>query len=209
MEPSELHVGLPPQSEDEIAPIRAALRARCNDPLLDLRWNGQSFKRKDTFGVTGAPMHAKWEGRWEVIRYDTDRLHLDRPYAVILTMYAIDPPNQIRKYPIMQDRGDYLPVDWRIVDYMQLVDRAQGRLAEELMQQAWAEHDLAERLEHPRDAHVEALEKVYRTHGGEYWMGGAQGKADPVTEKGLWGRVKDAASTLFGGTDTPTSASAP
>lgn len=192
------HVGLPPQSEDEIAPIRAALRSRCNDPLLDLRWNAQCFRKKTAYDAQGLVAGETWEGRWQVVRYDTDRLHLERSFAVICTVTAIDPPNAVRKYPIMTDHGDYMPIDYRIVDYMQLWDRANGRLAKEAMQQAWAEHDLAEQPEDTRAANQEGLEKVYHAAAGKYWQGGAQGAADPVTVTGLWGRVKDAARAMLG-----------
>lgn len=192
----ELHVGHPPQSHEDVARIRLALRDRCNDPLLDLRWNGQCFRKPGSFSAGGQALNEKWEGRWEVIRYETDRVHLERPYAVICTVTAIDPPNAVRKYPIMRDRGDYMPLDERIVDYMQLWNRAQGRRAEEAMKAAWREHDAAEAITHDRAAHQEALEKVYRTQS-EYWMGGAQGKAHPDTVRGLWGKVKQAVSSAL------------
>lgn len=193
----DVHVGLPPQSEDAIARVRTLLRERCNDPLLDVRWNAECFREPGGYDAFGLALNLKWQGRWQVIRYETDRIHLERPFAVLCTVTAIDPPNAVRKYPIMTDRGAYLPLDDRIVDYMQLWNRAQSRWAAEATKQAWAEHDLAEAITHDHAAHQEGLEKVYRTHGGEYWMGGAQGKAHPDTVRGLWGALKHAVTSVF------------
>lgn len=177
-----LHVGTPPQSEEEIAPVRDALRLL--DPLLDLRWNAQAFvARYAGFDAKGNPSQPKYEGRWEVVRFDTDRLHQERDFAVICTVAEID---RTRGYPIMLDKGPYAPIGFWLVEYMQLWDRAQGRFAEEMMKRAWADHERAGEPDDMRAENQEALEKVYRTHGGEYWVGGAQGKADPITERALW-----------------------
>jgi len=181
-----LHVGTPPQTEEEIAPIRDALRLRCNDPLLDLRWNATAVMVKHGgYDVVGNILRPEYEGRWQVVRYATDRLHLDREFAVICTVTKPDLVSE--RYPIMRDQGEYTPIDWWLVEYMQLWDRANSRYAEEASKRAWAEHDAAEALPDDRAAHQEALEKVYREHGSEYWMGGAQGKADAVTVESLWG----------------------
>ena len=180
-----VHVGTPPQREEEIAPFRALLQAL--DPLLNLRWNAEAFVQKyGSIDAKGRPSQPKFEGRWEVIRFGTDRLHLERDYAVIMMVTLIDPPKGARKYPIMAFEGPYMPIDQRIVDYVQLCDRAQGRLAAEATKEAWDTHDQATQLTDDRAAHQEAAEKVYSTHGGAYWMGGAQGKADPETAKALW-----------------------
>jgi hypothetical protein len=177
-----LHIGTPPQGEEEVGPVREALRLL--DQLLDVRWNATAFVEKyGAFDSLGHPSQPQYAGRWQVIRFNTDRLHLERDFAVIMTVTLIDPPNSTRKYPIMNDRGAYMPLDWRIVEYVQLCDRANCAVADERMKELWNEHDQAEAIQHDRSANQEALEKVY----GKYWTGGAQGAAHPETVRRLWG----------------------
>jgi hypothetical protein len=168
------HVGIPPQSEAEIAPHLSALRRL--DPLLDLRWNAQAFVRSyGGFDAFGRALSPTYEGRWEVIRYDSATALHDRAYTVILTVTAIDPTD---RGGLMQDRGPYAPIGEWLVTYLQRFDAAQRHFIAE-MDRAWAAHDAAEAAvdADERAGHQEALEKVYREHGGgEYWMGRGFGR---------------------------------
>ncbi len=176
---------LQPQSDEEIRPVVEALQQRL-DHLLDVRWEPKAVLVKaGSYDVLGGRVDPVYDGRWEIIRYQTaTKLHVEREYTRItrVTEVVMD-----GKVPVMIADGAYAPIGWWIVDYMQLWDRAQGAAAE-AMQRLWAEHDAIDELRHEDDkaAHQEGLEKVYREHGSEYWMGGAQGKADPRTAVALW-----------------------
>lgn len=177
-----VHVGTPPQGDEEIGQIREGLQRM--DPLLDVRWNARAFAtRSPLLTAYGNATPERWEGRWQVIRFNTDRLHVERDFAVICTVTEVD---RSAGYPIMLDRGPYAPLGFWLIDYMQLWDRAQGRLAEEMTKQVWEAHDRAGAITHDHAANQQALEQVYRDHGGLYWMGGAQGHAHPETARALW-----------------------
>lgn len=175
---------LAPQSDDEIRPIIEALRRR--DGLLDIVWNPKAIcTTRGRYDGLGRPVAAEYDGRWEVIRYSTAAaLRVDRDYTSITLVTEVVMDGTI---PVMVSEGAYAPIGWWLVDYMALWDRAQDA-AQEAMARLWAEHDAIDELRHEesRAAHQEGLEKVYRVHGGEYWMGGAQGKASPESAAALW-----------------------
>lgn len=157
---------LAPQSDEEVRPVVEALRRL--DPLLDVRWEPQAFRRKGYFDAAGTPTAARWEGRWQVIRYDTaTSLHEARGYVLICTVTALRTEGKV---PVMLDEGDYAPLGEWLVDYMRLWDRAQSHFID-AMDELWKEHEQAESIQHDSAAHQEALEKVYREHGDEYWLG--------------------------------------
>lgn len=185
-----------PQSDEAIRPIVDELKRL--DSLVDVRWNPTAVlvKRGD-YTVLGKRTDAEYDGRWQVIRYDTPGIH-DRNYVVLVT---VTQPVRIGKRQIlmMQSKGPYAPIEHWLIEYMQTWDAAQRRFAEN-MASMWADHDQAEIAAvdaHVRDraAHQEAAEKVYREGGGgEYWMGGAQGKAHPATVATLFGKGKKTAA---------------
>lgn len=183
---------LAPQSADEIKPVVEALRRL--DPRLDVHWNPKSFiETPGDYSALGKATPATYAARWEVVlRSKATSLHDDREYTLICRVTECDWISQ--RYPIMKDKGPYAPLgDW-LVKYMQLYDRANGAY-QDAMARAWAEHDRLMELDHAADraGNQEALERVYRERGGgEYWMGGAQGRAAPET-----------LATLYADDDTP------
>lgn len=177
-----------PQSWEELAPYIEALKRL--DPLLDIRWNPKAFMTQPgSYSALGKRVDPVYDGRYEVIRWQTPNLHRERGYAVICTVtepYVLQSGG--KTIPMMQDHGPFAPVGWWLVDFMALWDRAQGRLAEAYAEEVWAEHDRNEANEfiEQRAAHQEGAERIYRKFAGQYWMGGSQGKAHPETEKALW-----------------------
>lgn len=141
---------LPPQSDIEVEPVRAAIRGL--DPLLDIVWNPQAKQfNHGRFDAWGVPLPPTYSGRWQVVRYAT--YERDRP-AVIYTLGADDPGEPYR------DVGPWL------VSFLQKWDRAQAHAAEE-MERAWREHERAEESLGVMDEGLaeEALEKLYAAHG--------------------------------------------
>lgn len=171
---------LQPQSDAEVQEVVEALR-RLVDPCLDIQWNVKSICTKPArFSVTGFSVHAaEYDGRWEIIRREPSQLST-RDYVLVTRVCELDAASGKQGIPVMVDKGPYAPVGFWLVSYMQLWDRAQSRLADEMMGKLWLEHDRAGLVDavHEAAAHREALEKVYRKYGGLYWMGGAQGKAN-------------------------------
>lgn len=160
---------LAPQSDEEVRPVVEALRRL--DPLLDIRWNPRNFKRRGVFDALGQKTDDKWEGRWEIIRHNTANLHEDRDWARITTVTEI-----VRNddgVDAMVADGAYAPVGMYLVAYMELWDRAQAHFIE-AMDSLGKEHDRAEAIQHSDHTagHQDALEKVYREHGGgQFWAG--------------------------------------
>jgi hypothetical protein len=171
---------LAPQSSEEIRPVVEALRRL--DPLLDIRWNEKAvMMRRGDYDVLGGRTDPVYDGRWDVIRYDTaTKLHDDKNYTVLCT---ITEPYRDGHGWMMRVDGPYGPIGMWLVEYMQRWDTAQAHFAEE-MDRLWAEHDAAEsiNLEADTAANQQALEKVYREHGGgEYWIGRGIGPGPRAT----------------------------
>jgi hypothetical protein len=177
-----------PQSDEEIREVVEGLRLL--DPLLDVIWNARAkMISRGGYSVLGERTDAEYEGRWQVIRYQTaTKLHDDRDYTVILTVAECD---RSGKYPIMKDDGAYAPLGQWLVDYMKLWDAAQ-RAFNDAMDHQWREHEKIDALTHDRAEHQEALEKVYREspNGSEYWMGGAQGRGSDAFNASMFGKGK-------------------
>lgn len=163
-----------PQSEDEVRVVVEALRRL--DHLLDIVWNPEAVcSTPASFDVRGSARCATYDGRWQVVRRDTgSKLRDDRDYAVILTVTA---PDTSGKYPIMRDGGAYAPIGEWLVSYMALWDRANSAWIG-AMDELWKDHERAESWMRTdeTEGNQDALEKIYRAHGGQYWMGGAQGR---------------------------------
>lgn len=173
---------LRPQSDDEVNEVVEALRRL--DPLLDVIWNPKArISKPAQYSVLGHRVDAEYEALWQVIRYQTaTKLHDERDYTVILSVTELD---RSGRYPIMKADGPYMPVGPWLVEYMQLWDAAQRAFAD-AMDQQWREHEKIDALTHDQAAHQEAAEKVYREHGSEYWMGGAQGRGSEQFNQAMW-----------------------
>lgn len=178
---------LAPQQDDEVRPVVEALRRL--DPLLDIVWNPKAvMTKRGSYDVLGGRVDPEYDGRWEIVRYDTSAaLREDRTSVRICRVTELATGGIADKYPVMVADGAYAPVGMYLVAYMAVWDRAQQHWIN-AMEQFWEEHEKVDRLNHAdsQAAHQEALHKVYREHGGEYWTGGAQGKASPEAERALW-----------------------
>ncbi len=180
---------LQPQSDDEIKPVVEALRRL--DPLLDVIWNPKArILAPGHYTSLGQRTDPTYEGLFQVVRYNTPGLH-DRNYVVLAN---VTKPTRFGKRNVLMMERDsgYAPVGEWLVEYMQTWDAAQRHLADSL-QSVDEENEKRQSAAAEIDgggAHQEALEKVYHKAAGSYWMGGAQGKAHPVTEATLFGKGK-------------------
>jgi len=116
-----------PQSQEQVQPVVDALRRL--DPLLDIRWNPQALiMRHGQYDVNGRPLPAIYDGRWEVVRYDTphvggamfagQRQGHDAPCAVI--------------YQVRGEQECYKPIGLWLIDFMQQWDSQQAHFRDEL-----------------------------------------------------------------------------
>jgi hypothetical protein len=161
-----------PQSDEEIRPVLEALRRL--DPLLDIRWNPKAVRIRGIFDALGCAGPPTWDGRWEIIRYETPNMHADRTYAKIMTVTEMD---MTGKYPVAKADGAYAPIGQYLVEYMALYDRAQSAWVD-AMAEMDARHEAAESNNHNdyEAAHQEAAHKVFRESGGETVIGGGFGE---------------------------------
>ncbi len=109
---------LQPQSESELAPFLADLQA-C-DPLLDVRWEAKAVcTTRAVHAATGVLISpSEYDGRWQIIRYETenlhpDRLHKGRQYAVLCMVTEMQRRDGLL---FMVVNGAYAPIDDRIVE---------------------------------------------------------------------------------------------
>jgi hypothetical protein len=160
-----------PQSDEEVTRVVRGLRAL--DVRLDVVWNPSAVCIKKSFyDVMGHSLPAIYDGRWQVIRHDTESLHAGKPLVVVtVTQPVRSGPRQIL---MMERDGAYAPLgDW-LVEYMQTCDAA-GRAYVAMMLEKQRLDDGVEAeqdaLIHDTAAHQEAAEKVYHDTAGPYWMG--------------------------------------
>lgn len=168
---------LQPQSDEEIRPVLEALRRL--DPLLDFHWNPKAIRVRGVFDALGCAGEPKWDGRWEIIRYETPNLHKERTYSKILTVTEM---NRSGKYPILIADGAYAPIGMYLVEYMELYDRAQSRWID-AMEAHWQTHDANEANNHAdaKAAHEEGAHKVFHQFAGETFIG--RGIGDGTTTR--------------------------
>lgn len=182
---------LPPQSDDSIRPIVEALQRL--DSRLDVRWNPQAVMTKPgEYTVMGKNTDPEYEGRWEVIQWNRASALTDREYVVICRVTQYEMMGAKNPIQVMRKNGAYAPIDQRLVDYLHLCDAA-NRAAHAAVAVASDQADAAvdaEDLNHERAVNQEASERVWRRDAGEYWMGGAQGNAQPATIETLFGKGK-------------------
>lgn len=168
---------------------------RLIDPLLDVRWNPTARVVRPGYYLAeaGKRVDPVYDGRWEVIRHNTQGLNKHRDYVVLFQV------NTWKRYGargvILIDReGDYAPIGPWLIEYLRTCDAANTAAHAVLKEQLDREEEAIERdlqnTVHDRAAHQEALEKVYHNAAGPYWMGGAQGKAHPVTVEAVFGKGK-------------------
>lgn len=170
------------------------------DRNFDVLWNPKAITVvKSTYDVLGGRTDATYDGRWQVILRDAphslhkERREGDNKYVVILTVCERTwaQTKNGKRYPMVLDEGPYAPLGLWVVEYIELYDRARAA-AREMMADLWERNDTIDAPDHDDAAHQDALEKVYREHGGEYWMGGGQGRVHPETARTLYGPRGDA-----------------
>lgn len=177
---------LQPQSDEEIRPYIEELKRL--DPLLDVRWNPESVMlTKGSYSELGKAIRPTYDGRWEVIRYQTASWRGDdRPFVVICTVTEFGREGGIL---FMIKGGAYAPIgDW-LLELMRSADSANVEQFTKLREKIWAQHDAADRAHDEIDegAMREALDHqafrqnfaggVGRYHGkGADFSGGSQSR---------------------------------
>jgi hypothetical protein len=120
---------LAPQSDAEVRPVVEALQRL--DPLLDIQWQPKAILvRRGSYSVHGTRVDPEYDGRWEVIRWDTSvSLHKERTWTRITLVTQLDLTG---KYPQMVCDGPYMPIGPWLVSFMQLWDAAQSAFAHQM-----------------------------------------------------------------------------
>lgn len=140
-----------PQSDREIRPIVEALRAM--DEKLDLVWNPkQHMLTPGSYSETGKLIPPEYDGRWNVIRHQTENLHPERgDYAVICVLS--EPRRQDGILYLTKD-GPYAPVGEWVLELMRSADAQNQRTFKALRHKLWAQHDQL----HENDAKINEAE---------------------------------------------------
>lgn len=165
----------PPQSQEEVGRIVRELRLM--DPLLDILWNPKAILvEKGSYTETGKLIPPIFDGRWEVIRHQTENMHPERgDYAVICQLSQ--PARQDGLLYITKD-GPYAPVGEWVLELMRSADAANVARFKAIRDKLWAQHD---KLESDADKinESEAREGLDRVHFDANYAGGVgnwQGK---------------------------------
>lgn len=174
------------------------------DPLLDVQWNPKAriVKAGYYLAEAGKRVDPVYDGRWEVIRWNTPGLNQRRDYTVLFQVCEWKRYGA-RGVILIEREGAYAPLGPWLVEYMRTCDAANvaahQQLKDELDRQEEAiERDFQNTIA-DRAAHQEALEKVYHKAAGPYWMGGAQGKAHPITVREVFGKGRKTAAAAAAG----------
>jgi len=158
---------LAPQSMDEVQPVIDALRRI--DPLLDVIWNPNAkLLTRPFYSVTGQLTPGTYDGRWQVIRYNTAHTSAQRDYCLICT---VTKPTEVGGILCLVDDGEYMHVGPWLVDLMRSADAANVRAFTEIRNKLWAQDDA---IEHANDAAEEAAEReaLDKVHFDAAYAGG-------------------------------------
>ena len=110
-----------PQSGEDVQRVVEGLKTL--DPLLDIRWNPDAVKlSQGSYTVMGKLIPATYDGRWEVIRYDSETT---RP-----TAHRGDP---VIIYQVRDEHDGYKPLGEWLVQFMRSWDAANVDTARRLM----------------------------------------------------------------------------
>ena len=116
---------------------------------------------KGTYSALGIATPPTYDGRWEVIRYQTaTNCHEGRDYTLITTVTAF---REMAGQRVMVADGPYASVGSWLVEYMRAADAANTERFEQIRDRLWRETD---RLDTDTDAANEAsardaLDKVH------------------------------------------------
>lgn len=169
---------LAPQSEEEIRPIVERLQQI--DPLLDIRWNPEAvIVKPGSYSVEGHRVDPIYDGRWEVIRYQTPSLRskVERDFIVLCTVTEPHTEGGILYMVPLRDGGKYAPIGEWLVTLMHEADAQNVEQFRKLREKLWAQHDAAEAARDKLDegAAIEAMEhqqflQLYTARRGN-WQG--------------------------------------
>ena len=182
---------LQPQSDEDIRPVVEEIKRL--DPLVDVRWNPRArITKPGSYTILGKRTDPEYLGLWEVIRYNSPGL-TDRGYV---RLCFVTKPVRFgrREILMMETDGPYAPIGSWLIEYMRTWDSAQRQFAKvmeevDVENERFQEGELAALID-GGGAHQEACERVYHRVAGPYWMGGAQGKAHPITVERMFGKGK-------------------
>jgi hypothetical protein len=164
-----------PQSKEEIRPIIESIQTI--DRLLDIIWNPQAvLLEKGRYSEIGKLIPPIYDGRWQVIRHQTENFHPERgDYAVICTLTT---PERHDGILCLTHDGPYAPVGEWVIELMRSADAQNVRQFEAIRNKLWRQHDLMEEREADINE-AEAREGLDRVHFDANYAGGVgnwQGK---------------------------------
>lgn len=127
-----------PQSDRDIRPIIEALQQI--DPKLNIVWSPQHhIIEKGSYSPLGKLTPPTYDGRWLVIRHETENFHPERgDFAVICVLSA--PQRQDGILFITKD-GPYAPVGEWVVELMRSADAQNVKMYAALRKKLWAQSD--------------------------------------------------------------------
>ena len=170
---------LAPQGDNEIAPVLSALRLI--DPLLSVIWNPKAVMvGKGSYTALGVATPPAYDGRWQVIRYDTHHWSPTRDYCLICTVTETIVVDGIR---CLVAGGKYAPVGPWLVEFMQAADAQNVRTMTALRKKLWAQDDALDNAdESESDAmFIDALDKTHFDAAYAGGVGNWQGKGMDFT----------------------------
>lgn len=158
----------PPQSEREIRPIIEAIQAI--DPKLDIIWDAKKVLiEPGSYSETGKLIPPIYDGRWDVIRHQTENLHPERgDYAVICTLTQPDRQDGIL---FLTHDGPYAPVGEWVIELMRSADAQNVAQFRKIRDKLWAQHDAQERSNDDINE-AEAREGLDKVHFDVNYAGG-------------------------------------
>lgn len=174
-----------PQSQDEVEPVVRALQGI--DHLLDVVWNPKAqMIAPGAYSALGVATPPSYDGRWQVIRYDTHNWHNERTingrqYCVIVTVTETYDADGIR---CMVKNGAYAPIGPWLIDYMHAADAQNVKAMTAIREKLWGQDDA---LEAADDAESDAMfrDALDKTHFDAVHAGGVgnwQGKGMDFTQ---------------------------
>ncbi len=174
-----------PQPETEVAPIRAALQGI--DHLLDVKWNPRALVvRYGSYDANGNIRPALYDGRWELIRYESaTTLHPDRGERSYTVLAQVTEPVMYGGVRCMVHSGPYAPVGWWLVDFMADADAANAQAFRE-RQRRLAVADMAVAAGEDAIDEDGAMAMLDRQHFNNNYRGGVgnwQGRGADFTEE--------------------------
>lgn len=159
-----------PQSGDDVRLVVEELQRL--DPQLDVRWEPKGkMVSRGSYDVMGRVKNPVYEGRWEIIHYDTSVKTAE--WRAWTRICLVTQPIEVAPgLKAMSADGEYAPLGAWLVEFMRQADRANQEGARRLRERLDAMNDRQDQagVDGDDDAIEEAASKQY--HAGTKAGGG-------------------------------------